>query len=77
MKRTSPYFDLKWRVDCKRPPNPATWWETIAAFNSDRVALAYAADCLKSKASWKEGPWEYRVMERRGSKWVEITKPSL
>lgn len=72
MKRSSPYFDLKFRVDCRRPPNPASWWETIAAFNNDSVALAYAKDCF---SAWKRRDgWEYRVMKRTGRGWVEITK---
>lgn len=65
MRRSSRYFELKFIVECKRPPNPATWWEPIAAFNCDSVALAYAADCRKDKASWsKDLPWEYRVLKR-------------
>lgn len=77
MKRQSPYFELRWRVDCKAPPNPATWWETIVAFNSDRVALQYAADCRADKAQWSS-QWQYRVMERFGrGQWREIRTPSL
>lgn len=72
MKRSSPYFNLKTRVDCQ-PPGQA-FYETIAAFNSDRVALAYAEDCRKSKQFSTAGQWRYRVMERRSRGWVEITK---
>lgn len=74
MRRSSVYYPLEWRVECKRPPNPATWWETVAAFNSDRVALDYARDCRK--ANGKYG-FEYRVMARKGRGWVEITKPGI
>jgi hypothetical protein len=68
MQRSSPFAALTFRVDVKRPPNPSTWFETIAAFNSGRVALAYAADCAKANGH----PWEYRVMIRRGSKWARV-----
>jgi hypothetical protein len=72
MDRRSKYHALEWIVECKRPPNPATWWESIAAFNSDRVALAYAKDC-STPTRLAEG-WNYRVMKRVGNRYVEITK---
>ena len=41
MKNPVPY-----RVECDA--NGATFFEVIAAFNSQRVALAYAAECKRS-----------------------------
>lgn len=73
MKRTSPYFYLKYRVDCRQPG--AAFFETIVAFNSDRVALRYADECRKNHRPIPGiGDWEYRVLSRRGNRWVEITE---
>lgn len=75
MKRSSPYFNLKYRVDC-RPPGQV-FFETIVAFNNDRVALKYADDCERAHRGGgytANGKWEYRVLVRRGNRWVEITE---
>lgn len=69
MNRNSPYFHLKYRVDCKPSYRPV--WETIVAFNSDRVALNYAGQCRV----FAQGRSEYRVMAWKGRTWVEITEP--
>lgn len=46
MQRTSPYFELKWIVQCT--PREGTYfcgWESIAAFNVKSVACSYASKC--------------------------------
>lgn len=68
MKRSSPYYALKYRVDCK--PSWQRFWETIVAFNSDRVALHYAGECRLQA----QGRSEYKVLKRTAKGWVEITK---
>jgi hypothetical protein len=70
MNRTSKYHGLRSVVECKHPP--CAGWEQIAAFNSDRVAIHYAVECRR--ANGKHG-LEYRVLERIGSKWIEIERP--
>lgn len=71
MKRSSTYFHLKYVVECK--PGFQAFFEPIVAFNSDRVALHYAADCAKVNA-WNE----YRTMKRTANgKFVQITKPEF
>lgn len=72
MKRSSPYYPLKYRVDCNMT---GRFFETIAAFNSDRIALDYVANCRKFQAR-VGSPYTYRVMERTGKGWIEITKAS-
>lgn len=75
MRRASPYYHLKYRVDCQPPGQH--FYETIVAFNNDRVALGYAEDCRKSHRGGgytADGQWRYRVMARRGNRWVEITE---
>jgi hypothetical protein len=56
MKRSSPFFGLKYLVQCRdfRP-----FYETIAAFNYDGAAHGYAKDCAKTNTLNF-----YRVMER-------------
>lgn len=73
MDKRSKYRELKWVVECRRPPNPSTWWESICAFNSDRVALEYAKKC-STPARLIEG-WRYRVVTRKGNEWRVVTKP--
>lgn len=63
MRRTSEYFPLKWRVACK--PEGQHFFETIAAFNSDVIAIEYAQKCDK----FHDNRWEYRVMERTAKGW--------
>lgn len=69
MKRSSPYYPLKWRVDFSN----GRYWEPIAAWNTGRIALLYAADCRKR---WHSLPMSerplYRVMERTSKGWKEI-----
>lgn len=69
MKRNSPYYPLKYRVDY----SAGRYWETIAAYNSARIALLYAADCRKK---WLGLPMTerplYRTMERTGKGWKEF-----
>lgn len=73
MRRSSPYFDLKYRVDCRQPG--MAFYETIVAFNSDRVALQYAEKCRRNHSPIPGiGDWDYRVLARRGNRWVEITQ---
>lgn len=68
MKRISPYFDLRWRVDCQPPGQH--FYQTIAAFNAESVATGYADDC---SVYHKSAPgWQYRVMERKGNRWVQV-----
>lgn len=68
MRRTSPYYNLKWIVECKWPNKP--FFEQIAAFNDAQVAKDYCDFCAKS---WKlEDNFQYRVMERKGNKWIRI-----
>lgn len=71
MNRSSPYFPLTARVDCK--PSWQAFWETICAFNSDRVAIHYAGQCRIQA----QGRSEYRVLVRKGRTWVEITEPTI
>lgn len=71
MKRTSAYYPLKYRVDCK--PSGQHFFETIAAFNSDRVALAYAKDCSATNPEF-----EYECKRRHGnSLWVPLVEELL
>ena len=53
MKNPVPY-----RVECD--PQGKTFFEVIAAFNSERVALAYATDCKVSNPAN-----DYRVVNRK------------
>jgi hypothetical protein len=69
MRRSSPYYPLKWRVDF----SGGRYWETIAAYNVASVAFGYAAECRKQ---WHSLPMSerplYRVMERTGKGWKEV-----
>lgn len=70
MTRNSKYYGLKWLVECK--PGAQPFFETIAAFNSDRIAKGYADDCMKAN----RGSYVYRVMERRtNGQWKVIHEP--
>lgn len=67
MKRSSPYHPLKWRVDW----STGHYWETIAAFNSETIALKYAADCRKGYQG-SPNPPAYRTMIRTAKGWKTI-----
>lgn len=73
MRRSSPYFNLRYIVECK-PPRQA-FFEQMCAFNSDSVAFDYAERCRADKRFWPDGKWEYRVMKRTNKGLVEMTKP--
>ncbi len=73
MKRSSPYYELKYIVTCK--PAGQHFYEKIAAFNIDTVATGYATDCHKAHLS--QPGWNYQVWERRGGNWVDITPDAL
>ncbi len=65
MNRTSPYFDLRYAVQCRpRLSEFCRGWETIAAFNVGAVAHGYARKCNDTNRDI-----EYRVMERTGRGW--------
>lgn len=70
MKRTSPYFGLKWLVEVKWPSSFG--FEVISAYNHDRVAREYADSCFKAQSPIDGKPWVYRVRERQGNKWVVV-----
>jgi hypothetical protein len=57
MKRSSKYYTLRYFVECKWPHN--SFYETIAAFDSERVAEAYAAECKKTNLDFV-----YRTFKR-------------
>lgn len=59
---------LKWRVECD---DGRGWYEPIAAFNVNSVAVGYAKDCFNSPLCVVTGD-KYRVTELRGNKWVVI-----
>lgn len=65
MQRTSVYYPLKWAVLCK--PKGQHFFETIAAFNNDDVAIAYTVHCKYANAENT-----YRVCERVGNGWKQI-----
>lgn len=71
MRRPSRYRDLKWIVEARWPHLP--YFEQIAAFNAERVALAYARDCFNAAPPIRGQHWAYRVQERtaRGFKVLE------
>ena len=48
---------LKWRVDC----NMGNYWEPIAAFNCESIAVKYAKQC----ADGAPLSWTYRVVGPR------------
>jgi hypothetical protein len=68
MKRTNPYFDLQYRVDCRLPGQHFD--QTIAAFNVDTIAIGYAIDCANFPAN--HPGWEYTVYQRKGTGWRPI-----
>lgn len=69
MTHASKYFTLKWVVECK--PGVQPFFETIAAFNSDRIAKHYADDCSAENRSYA-----YRVMQRfSNGQWKVIYEP--
>ena len=70
MDSRSKYKELKYVVECEPPPNPATWFRPICAFDSDSVALDYADRCRQGNTEAKG--WRYRVMMRKGARWIEI-----
>lgn len=57
MKRSSKFYPLKWLVECK--PSGQPFFEVIAGFNSDSVAVHYAQDCFKTNPDFV-----YLVMQR-------------
>lgn len=63
MLRSSPYYHLKWRVDCC---SNGALWETIVAFNCETPARRYAIDCQLANAVY-----QYRVMKRTSKGWVQ------
>ena len=70
MKRSSKYYPLRYVVECK-PTNQA-FFEVIAAFNVDVVALDYAKACSRSTG------YAYRVMKRHGNAlFTEIYAPEF
>jgi len=48
---------VPFRVECKWPNR--SYFEVIAAFNSDRIAMAYATDCQVTNKAFA-----YRVTKR-------------
>ncbi len=73
MNRNSPYHPLKCIVKCK--PAGQHFYEVIAAFNVDSVAIDYARDCHKFHLN--QPGWFYVVWERRGNQWINITPDDL
>lgn len=72
MKRSSRYFPLQWVVEvhghCGAP-----FWEQIAAFNSEAVALGYARDCQLAANRRGAVATVYRVIVRRARDvWVTV-----
>lgn len=65
MRRSSVYYELKWTVLCK--PFGQHFFEPIAAFNNETVAIAYAHTCRKVNRKNT-----YRVCERKGNSWLQI-----
>lgn len=63
MKKSSKYFELRWIVEVRWPEN--TWFEPIAAFNSESVAQQYASGC---RLAATQG-FEYRVQKRKSRGW--------
>lgn len=70
MRRTSPYFALKFVVEVQWPSNP--FFETIAGFNDQGVAEKYAADCADAHKPIDGKHWVYRVRERTGKGWQQV-----
>ncbi len=58
MRRTSIYFPLRFVVECQRTGQ--AFFEPIAAFDHDSVAIAYAKECGRTG-------YRYRVTERRNN----------
>lgn len=61
MRRSSVYFSLRYIVECQ--PAGQAFFEPIAAFNHDGVAIDYAKGCF-----WRAlTGFKYRVTERRNN----------
>lgn len=61
MRRSSVYYPLRYIVQCQ--PAGQAFFENIAAFNDDGVAIDYACDCLKGKPIG----WKYRVVHHQNN----------
>lgn len=62
MRRSSPYYQLKYVVGCKWPQNG--FYEPIAAFDSEKIAREYASSRCGLALAYQ---MHYRVMERTGT----------
>lgn len=68
MKRSSKYYPLSTIVEVK-PKDGFGWWETMAAFNAEPVAVRYAKDCARANRAI----YQYRVMRRNSrGRWEEV-----
>jgi hypothetical protein len=63
MRRSSPYHVLKYVVRCRWPQN--TWFEPIAAFNSEGIARDYAQEA-RNRSKRQLIDLNYDVCERDG-----------
>lgn len=69
MNRFSKYYNLEWVVEVYN----GRFYEQIAGFNSDVIALDYAERCYDSARRSKPGWSAYRVIHRVGrSRWEEV-----
>lgn len=69
MKRSSKYFALRYLVECK--PSYQTFYEPIAAYNDDGIAINYAVECSRAANAIKHNS-DYRVMERKSRGYNQI-----
>lgn len=69
MNRSSKYYNLEWVVEVYN----GRFYEQMAAFNSDIIALRYADECYQAARKNKIGWSAYRVIKRHGrSGWDEV-----
>ena len=65
MNRSSPYYTLVYRVDCRHAGG--FQWEAMAAFDVEEVALSYARRCYSANPRH-----DYRVHIRQGRGWAQV-----
>lgn len=72
MKRTSPYYHLKFVVQANQRLNGVNNFENIAAFDHQQVAVDYAELAARSSPAFF-----YRVMKRDAGDQLQQVYPEL
>lgn len=67
MRRSSVYYPLRYIVQCQ--PAGQHFFEVIAAFNADSVAIDYAKDCHEFHAAvgGAAAEYKYRVLDHKNN----------